>query len=160
MFGTLTPIAQEFETLRQAMDRLVDQAVVGAPFRTLWSHAWSGMPLDVYGTDDEVVVLAALPGVKPDNLEVTVHQNTITLSAATDDGTPDVEGATWYVRELPSGQLRRSLTLPFEVNADKAEATFEHGIAKIVLPKAEDAKPKKIAIGGESTRAIGAASGK
>jgi HSP20 family protein len=160
MFGTLTPIAQEFETLRQAMDRMVDQAVVGGPFRTLWSQTASGMPLDAYGTDDEVVVVAALPGVKPDDFEVTVHQNTITLSGTIDEDAQGVEGATWYVRELPSGQFRRSLTLPFEVDADKAEATFAHGIAKIVLPKAEYAKPKKIAISGGTAQAIGAGSSK
>jgi HSP20 family protein len=114
------------------------------------------MPLDAYGTEDEVVVLAALPGLKPDDLDVTVHQNTITLSATIGDYAQGVEGATWYVRELPYGQFRRSLTLPFEVDADKAEASFAHGIAKIVLPKAEYAKPKKIAIGGGQSQAIGA----
>jgi len=159
MFGTLTPITQEAETLRQAMDRLVDQAVGGGPFRTLWSQAGSGTPLDVYGTEDEVVVLAALPGVNPGDLEVAVHQHTLTLSGAFTGSQPG-DGATWYVRELPSGQFRRSLTLPFEAHADKTEATFEHGSAKTVLAKAEYAKPKKIAIGGGASQAIGAGSSK
>jgi HSP20 family protein len=63
----------------------------------------------------------------------------------------------WYLRELWSGQFRRTVTLPFEVDASKAEASFEHGIVRITLPKAEWARPQKIAIkAGSGQQAIGA----
>jgi HSP20 family protein len=67
------------------------------------------------------------------------------------------KNATWYANELWSGQFQRTVTLPFEVDAEKAEATFEHGIVHITLPKAEWAKPQKIAIkAGSGQQAIGA----
>jgi HSP20 family protein len=163
MVNTLVPFGTELSTLRQAMDRLLDDAFVGAPFRTLWSRTGSpvqGMPLDVYATEDEVVVLAAVPGMRPEDLEVTAHQNTITLSGTVGDPaeSEEAKGATWYLHELWSGQYRRSLTLPVAVDADKARATFEHGVVRIVLPKAEQAKPRKIAIQGGNAQAIGAGS--
>ena len=70
------------------------------------------------------------------------------------------KNATWYAHELWSGQFQRTVTLPFEVDAGKAEATFEHGIVRIALPKAERAKPQKIAIKAASAQqeAIGAGS--
>ena len=158
MVNTLVPFDTEFSTLRQAMDRLLDGAVVGAPFRTLWSRTGQAMPLDVYATEDQVVILAAVPGVQPEDLEITAYQNTVTLSGTIADVAEGEEAkdATWYLRELWSGQFRRSLTLPFAVDADRAQASFEQGVVRIVLPKAEQAKPRKIAIQGVRAQAIGA----
>jgi HSP20 family protein len=106
------------------------------------------MPLDVYATPDQVVVLAAVPGLRPEDLEVTVHQNTVTLSGTVPDvaQSDEAKQATWHLHELWSGQYQRSLTLPFELDAERAEASVVDGIARIVLPKAERAKPRKIAI--------------
>ena len=160
MVNTLVPFGTEFSTLRQAMDRLLDDAVVGAPFRTLWSRTGQAMPLAVYATEDQVVILAAVPGMRPEDLEVTAYQNTVTLSGKIADVAEgeEAKNATWYLRELWHGQFRRSLTLPFEVDADQAQASFEHGVVRIVLPKAEQAKPKKIAIAGLGAQAIGGGS--
>lgn len=145
MLGTLTQAVPEVESAWQTLDRLVDRAL-GGPFRTLWSRTWTGIPLDVYATEDTVVVFAALPGANPNDLELTVDDHTLTLSATIGGEAPGDEEAAWYLRELPRGTVRRSLTLPFDVDADKATATFEHGIVWIGLPKVEAAKPKKIAI--------------
>ncbi len=155
----LSPIAQ-------TVDRLLDEALLGHPSRALWSRGDGGatavqpMPLDVYATGDEVVLLAAVPGMRPEDLEIEAHQNTITLSGTVHSPT-DAEGtrgATWYVHELWSGQYRRSLTLPFEIDAARAEASFEGGIVRVVLPKAERSKPTKIAlqVGGQAQQAIAA----
>ena len=151
MVNTLVPFGTEFSTLRQAMDRLLDDAFVGGPVRTVWSRsgvAPQALPLDVYATEDEVVILAAVPGMRPEDLEVTAHQNTVTLSGTVADvaESDEAKNATWYLHELWSGQYRRSLTLPFEVDADRAQASFAHGVVRIALPKAEQAKPKKIEI--------------
>ncbi len=166
-----SPFSPDVVGLRQAMDQLLNESFVGSPFRTLWSRGGTGtgaagtvfpLPLDVYATDQAVVVVAAIPGMRPEELQVTYNQGTLTLAGTIQNVAEgeEAKGATWYAHELWSGQFRRSLSLPFEVDANQADATFEHGIVRIVLPKAEQAKPKTIAIkAGASTQAIGAGTG-
>lgn len=157
-----SPLLNEFLTLRNSVDRLAEDAFSNDGTRAGWSRSGNGgtaspMPLDVYATDEQVVILAAVPGMHPDDLELTVHENTVTLSGSVRSVT-DSEGAkqaTWYIHELGSGTYRRSVTLPFQVDADQAEATFRHGILHVVLPKAETAKPRKIAISTGEREAIG-----
>jgi HSP20 family protein len=118
------------------------------------------MPLDIYATPEEAIVIAALPGLNPEDLEITYTQNTLTLSGSVPNvaESEQAQNATWYAHELWSGQFQRTVSLPFEVDASQAEATFEHGIVRITLPKAEWAKPHKIAIraGSGQQEAIGA----
>ncbi len=163
-----TPLSNEFVGLRQAMDQLLNESLVGSPFRTLWSRGTGNagaifpLPLDVYATEQEVVVVAAIPGMRPEDLQVTYNRGTLTLAGTIRNVAEgeEAKGATWYAHELWSGQFRRSLSLPFEVDADHADATFEHGIVRIALPKAETAKPKTIAIkAGTSAQAIGGGAG-
>jgi HSP20 family protein len=108
------------------------------------------MAIDVFTTDDQVVILAAVPGMRPDDLDLSVHENTVMISGKIADVSDSAEtkGATWYVHELWSGEVRRSVTMPFAVDADRADAKFENGILRVSLPKAESAKPRKIAIAG------------
>ncbi len=153
-------------SLRSAMDRLLNDAVVGSPSRSIWARSGNGtvqaMPLNLYTTDDQAVIQAAVPGILPDQLELTVHQNTVTLGGRTsaEVQSEEAQGATWYLREIPVGQFRRSVTLPFEINAEQAQASFEHGILHVVLPKAEQAKPRRVQIlGGQQTQAIGGGTG-
>jgi HSP20 family protein len=156
-----SPFFNDFVALRDTVDRFVNDSFGADPFRTLWSRGGNGqqfaqpMPLDVYATEDQAVIVAAVPGMRPDDLELTVHQNTVTLSGTVGNvaETEEAKGATWYVHELGSGTYRRSITLPFAVDADQTEATFEHGILRVVLPKAESAKPRKISIGGGQPQA-------
>ena len=118
------------------------------------------LSLDVYATPEEAVVIAAVPGMSPENLDITYTQNTLTLSGSVPSAAESEQGknATWFLRELWAGQFQRTVTLPFEVDASQAEATFEHGIVRITLPKAEWAKPHKIAVraGAGQLEAIGA----
>ncbi len=148
------PAAGEFVSLREAMDRLLSEGVVGSPFRTLWSStapqggSRAALPLDVYATADEMVIVAAAPGLSADDLTITIDQGTVTIggqipnAAASEEG----KGATWYLYELPSGTFQRSVSLPFEVDAAQADAAFEHGILRLRLPKAEQARPKQIKV--------------
>ena len=160
-----SPLFNDLVTLRSGFDRLADDAFGDDPYRALGSRAdrtgsvAQAMPLDVYATDEQVVLLAAVPGMQPDDLELTIHQNTVTLSGSVRDvvDADEAKGATWYIHELGSGSYRRSVTVPFPVDADQAEATFEHGMLRVVLPKAEAAKPRKIRIaGGRQHEAIAA----
>jgi HSP20 family protein len=100
--------------------------------------------VDVYGTKDEVVVDAVLPGVKPDEIEITVEGNTLTLSGDTSSMIPAHEGL--LLQEIRRGRFMRTLTLPAGLEADKATATFEDGILTLRIPKAEQVKPRQIRI--------------
>jgi HSP20 family protein len=144
------PFGQDFVVLRDAMNQLLEDSFV--PSRGTRSGTNGTMvralPLDVYATQDEAVIIAAVPGMNPHDLDVTIDQNVVTLAGTVPTAAESEQGkgATWYLHELWSGQFRRSVTLPFEVDAANAEATFENGIVRIALPKAERAKPHRIAV--------------
>jgi HSP20 family protein len=152
------PFGQDFVVLRDAVNQLLEESFV--PSRgtrsTNATLTVRPLPLDVYATPDEAVVIAVLPGVNPRDLEVTVNQNVVTLGGTVPTATESEQDkqVTWYLHELWHGPFRRSVTLPFEVDASKADATFENGIVRITLPKAERARPHKIAIKGASQEAI------
>ena len=161
------PLSSDFVLLRDAMNQLLtDSFVPSGGARSGWGGGSQAMarpvPLDVYATPDEAIVIAAVPGMTPEQLEITYTQNTLTLSGTVPNVADSEQGknATWYAHELWSGQFQRTVTLPFEVDASQAEATFEHGIVRITLPKAEWTKPQKIAIkaGSGQQEAIGAGS--
>jgi HSP20 family protein len=158
----------DFVLLRDAMNQLLqDSFVPSGGTRWYGANGWRAtarsLPLDVYATPDEAVIIAAVPGMNPQDLEITYQQNTVTLSGSVPSAAESEQGqnATWYARELWSGAFRRTVTLPFEIDANQAQATFEHGIVRITLPKAEWAKPHKIAVtaGGGQREAIGAGTG-
>jgi HSP20 family protein len=161
---TQFPVGSDFVLLRDAMNQLLsDSFVPSGGARSGWSTGSRArpMPLDVYATPDEAIVIAALPGLNPQDLEITYTQNTLTLSGSVPNVAESDQGknATWYAHELWSGQFQRTVTLPFEVDAGKAEATSENGLVRIALPKAQRAKPQKIAIkAGSSQEAFGAGS--
>ncbi len=154
MIGT-SPVGQEFVSLRNAMDQLWNESFVSGPFRTLWSRP-SGyangrtvpLPLDVYATEDSFVIVASVPGLRPEDLEVSYNQGTIVLSGTVANVAESAEakGATWYLRELWHGRFQRAVTPPFEIDPGRAEASFENGILRIWLPKAEHAKPQRIEV--------------
>jgi HSP20 family molecular chaperone IbpA len=139
--------------MRHAMDRLVNDAFSPAQFSTIWpstgtDRGRSLAPIDAYATEDAVVLLAAIPGVSAEHIEITIEKNTVTLKGEVPNvvKSDHAKGASWYLHELPSGSFQRSLTLPIEVDASKAEATFDSGILRLTLPKAEAAKPRQIQV--------------
>ncbi len=135
----------ELVTLRQAMDRLFDDTV----FRPLSGYPATGdfsrLPLDVRTTADALLVEAALPGFAPEDVDITVENGTLTIRAEDRTERSGEEGG-WVVREISRGSLMRTVQLPTGLEADKAEATFEHGVLKLRIPKAEQVKPKQIRI--------------
>jgi HSP20 family protein len=142
------PVTPNYVLLRDAMQHLLDDSVVPTSGRPGPSTTARTLPLDVYATPDEVVILAAIPGMDPHALEITYSQNTVTLAGTMPSATESADGqrGTWYLSELWHGQFRRTVSLPFEVDVDQAAATFDRGIVRIVLPKAAWTKPQKIAI--------------
>ena len=134
---------REMMTLREAMDRLFDDAFT----RPLSMGAVSSVlpAIDLYQTEDEVVVKAALPGLKPDEVQISITGDVLTLRGEFKQGAEKQE-ATWHIREQRRGAFERSVMLPSVVQTDKAKADFENGILTVTLPKAESVKPKTISI--------------
>ncbi len=133
---------REMMTLREAMDRLFDDAFT-RPFNI---DGGSVAPaIDLYQTDDEVVVKAGLPGVKAEDVQISVTADVLTLRGEFKQESEQKE-ASYHVRERRSGSFERSVLLPTEVQTDKAKAAFENGVLTITLPKAETVKPRTISI--------------
>lgn len=133
----------ELMTLRQAMDRLFEEAWV-RPGRFLAAEGFS-VPMDVAEDEHYITVKVALPGVRPEEVDVSVVGNVLTIRGEHKEE-QEQKQQTWHRRELRYGRFERSLTLPTEVQADQAETNFEYGILTLRLPKAEAARPKRIQI--------------
>ena len=134
---------RELMTIRNTMDRLFDSVIAGSP--TTWQPAAWDLALDVTESEDEFTVKASLPGINPDDLEITFTNNTLTIKGETKEE-KDVEKAHYHLRERRYGSFARSITLPAGIETDKIQANYEVGVLKLRLPKAEEVKPKKIAI--------------
>jgi HSP20 family protein len=134
---------KDMVSLRDAMNSLFQESFV-RPGGVL-SPSAVPMPMDVLENENEFVVKASLPGIKPENVQITVQGDTITIRGET-QGEEEKKGETWHVRERRHGTSQRTLTLAAPINADKATAKFEHGILTLTLPKAEEAKPKQIKV--------------
>ncbi len=135
---------REAVSLRDAMNSLLQESFV-RPGVAAGTGAMS-LPLDISETENEFVVKASLPGVKPDDVQITVHGDTLTIRAET-KAEEEKKGETWHVRERRFGTFQRSVSLATPISADKASAQFEHGVLTLALPKAEEAKPKQIKVG-------------
>jgi HSP20 family protein len=135
-------------SLRQAMDRLFEESFVNP--RTWQFGEGQLVPVDVYATNDDVVVEAILPGVKPEDVDITVEGNTLSISGDTSSSIPDREGL--LLQEIRRGRFMRTLTLPAGLEPDRATATFEDGILTLRIPKAEQVKPRQIKITTEQAR--------
>jgi len=135
---------RELTSLRQAMDQLFRDAFVqwpGLPYPEIGE----GMTLDMYQTEKDLVVQVPLPGVKPEDVDISVTGDVLTIKAERKEE-HKVEEADYFYRESRYGSFSRSVSLPVDVDADKAEANFENGMLTLTLPKAEVARAKKIPV--------------
>src|SRR5215207_9035367 len=138
-------------SLRQMMDRLFEDAVImpraGGP------SAWAGPALDIFEHDDTLVVEAHLPGLKPEDIDVQVERGVLTISGTTQ---PEQEHKDrhYLVRERRAGRFVRSLQLPASYMGDPSQASYEHGVLRLVFPKSEAAKPRRIQVGTGDQKAM------
>jgi HSP20 family protein len=132
--------------IRRAMDRMMEGNYYGPETYQL-SLA---MPMDVCETQDAFEIDAAMPGVKPDDIEITMEGNTLTIRGQmkTEE---EQENKTYHMHERREGTFVRSVTLPTNVNANKIEANYEDGILHLKAPKSEEAKPKRIQVHSSSS---------
>lgn len=133
---------RETRRMHDMLDRIMDRAFLDTP----WIIEDEGrVPLDVYQTDDDVIVKASAPGFKADDIQISVTGDTLNLRGEVKEEHEE-NGKEYYLRERRMKRFARSITLPVPVNADKAKAEFEDGILTLTLPKVEDVKPKTITI--------------
>jgi HSP20 family protein len=141
---------REMMSLREAMDRLLEDSVVrptGLAQGTRAGGESFGFPMDVSERDDNYVVRASLPGVKPDDVQITVQGDTLHIRGETKQENERRDGERWITREHRSGRFERVVTLPTAVDTEKAEARFDNGVLELTLPKAEALRPRQIKIG-------------
>ena len=138
---------RDMESLRDAIDRLFRESFVH-PRGTLAPPGSGSFALDLTETAEAFVVRAALPGIQPEDVEITTQGNTLTIRGHS-PAAEERHGQTWLLRERQSGSFQRSLTLPTVINADQAEAQYEQGVLTLTLPKAAEARPKQIRIGSQ-----------
>ncbi len=138
---------RDMMTLREAMDRLFEESFVSPGRREWMAPAETALALDVYETEDSLVVQSSIPGVKPEDVDITITGNTLSISGESKEE-KEVKEENYLRRERRYGAFSRSVTLPEGVNADQAEADFEDGVLTLTIPKAPEAKPKTIKIKG------------
>jgi HSP20 family protein len=135
----------EMVTLRQAMDRLFEDSFVSPlSWRSVNGEALSPS-LDVHQTPDEIVVTAALPGLRPEDVDITITGQTLSIRGEfkADD---EISRDQYLYRERRYGTFHRQLQLPVRVQGDSAAADFENGVLTLRIPKSEEVKPRQIQV--------------
>jgi HSP20 family protein len=141
------PSLDRWANLRDEMSDLIE-----LPF---WSNfgrqsqlfsGWSPA-LDLYQNNDNLVAIVELPGMRKEDIEISLHDGTLTISGKRETSATNGENAERTERF--SGKFRRSIALPARVDAGKVSATYKNGILTVTLPKAEEAKPKQIKVNVE-----------
>lgn len=144
---------REMMVLRNPVDRVVDGELALAP-ESWKSFNWS-VALDVVESEDEYLVKASVPGINPEDLEITYEDNRLTIKGEVKEES-EVNEARYHLRERRYGSFSRSIKMPTGIDSDKIEANYEKGVLELHLPKIEEVKPKKIAIKTSSTKVIDA----
>lgn len=135
---------RETRNLMNEFDRLFD-----VPVRWQSPTAW-GLAIDVAENENGYVVKASVPGVAPEDVEITMEDNVLTLKGEL-KGDETIENDKYHVRERRFGSFSRSITFPMLVNADAVEAMYDKGVLSLNIPKAEVVKPRRINIKANAT---------
>jgi HSP20 family protein len=133
----------QWSTLLNEIDRVFDSSR-GSLFRTPASFGSWSPALDLYQDKDQFTVVTDLPGLKKEEIEISLHDGVLTISGERKQ--EPKEGSKGYRTERFYGRFQRTVTLPASVDAEKVSAKYQDGILKVVLPKAEEAKPRQIEV--------------
>ena len=136
---------REMVTLRDAMDRLFDEAFTRPWGLTDGGRQVAAPSVDMFETENDVVIKATLPGMKAEDVDINVTGEMLTIKGETKEKS-EIKDKAYHIREQRWGSFERNLPLPTSVLSDKAKAEFEDGILTITLPKAEEVKPKTITV--------------
>jgi HSP20 family protein len=143
-FGLLagTDPVRELHRLQDEMDRLI-----GAFAPTGGLAAAGGFPaVNVYASQDGIAVVAGLPGVEKDDLDIQAHRDTLTLRGTRRPAAEQEQA--YHRRERRSGRFSRTLQLPYRIDPERIEAQLENGVLRLSLPRPEEDKPRRIAVSG------------
>ena len=136
-------------TLRHAMNQLFEESTVRPRAQRWVEGPREGnlrLPLDVYTTSEEIVISASLPGLTPDEVDIAIEGDTLTIRG---ELRQPLENVDYLFQERACGTFSRTLTLNVPVEAENAEAVFEDGVLTLTLPKSEETKPKIIKVKGK-----------
>ena len=138
----LSAALDRITSMRAEMDRIYD-STFGSSFRSSASLSRWNPAVNVYQDKDQFIVVAELPGLKKEEIEISLHDDTLTIS-----GERKREGSSeqGLLTERFYGKYQRSLTLPTAIDPDKVKASYRDGLLQVVLPKAEEAKSKQIEV--------------
>lgn len=147
---------RDMVAIREAMDRWLQQSISGTG-QMLSNLRPDSIPIDLVEHDDAFEIRAALPGVKPEDIEVTVQGERITIRAEVRGG-EERRGENWLMREHRYGQMQRTINLPTPVSSDSTQAHMENGVLSLRLPKLQGATARRIAV--STTRPTAAEGGR
>jgi HSP20 family protein len=133
---------REMATMRDSMDRVFEDFFSHSPTRF---EGYKSIDINMIQTEDSVIIKATIPGIKPEDINISVTGETLTIRGETKEE-EELKDANYHIREMKFGSFARSILLPTRVVTEKANAEFKDGILKLTLPKAEDVKPKVITI--------------
>ncbi len=133
---------QEMLNLRRTVDRFFDNV---SPDRDWQQPSMWGLAVDLVENKDDFVVKASIPGINPDDLDISYSDDTLTIKGEIKEE-KDVKEDQYHMRERRYGSFMRSITLPTKIKGDAIEANYQNGVVTLRLPKAEEVKPKRIAI--------------
>ena len=139
--------AAELANMRSVMDRVLDQSFGRLPavFRNGEELGPATLGLDVYETSESFVVKTAVPGIAPEKVDISIDDDVLSIRGEHEEGTESGD-ENYLRRELRWGSFQRSLRLPPTVDADNADARFEHGVLTLTLPKKPEARARSIKI--------------
>ena len=141
---------RDMVAIREAMDRWLQQSISGTG-QLLSNLRPDSIPIDLVERDDTFEVRAAVPGVKPEDVEVTVQGERVIVRAEVRGG-DEQRGDSWLMREQRYGLMQRAITLPSPVSSDNAEARIENGVLSLKLPKVQGGLARRISVSSSATR--------
>jgi HSP20 family protein len=142
------------------MERRMDEAA-RYPLMSRWPVSWWRTPteemamlppIEVIDKKDKLMVRAEVPGVKAEDIDISVNDNTLTIKGERKSES-EVKEDDYYRCEMSYGRFSRSVALPTKVQADKVDASYDDGILEITLSKAHEARPKKVAVKAKKSKA-------
>jgi HSP20 family protein len=132
-------------TLREAMDHLFEESFVQPREGSRAPAVGASLAVDVFEKEGALVVKAAVPGVNPEDLDITVTGDVLNIKGEVKER-EEIKEENYHRREFRYGSFCRSVRLPLEVDVNQADATFKDGILTLTLPKPEEKKPKSVSI--------------
>jgi len=133
----------EWESMWELVDRLADEGWGRRGLGVRGGERVHLLPVDVYATQNELVIQASVPGLNAEDVEITIEGETVTIKG---ERKAPLENVDYYIQERRFGPFGRTITLNIPVQAEAAEAVFEKGVMTLTIPKAEEIRPKVITV--------------